>query len=81
MNAIVQAAPITFNLIANHPDATVFKATRGFLFLPATHENAGNYWSSTEVDIANAYYFWIYSDGDHRINHGPRDVARPFTAF
>ena len=54
----------------------VFKATRGFLFLPATHENAGNYWSSSEFDIANAYYFWIYSDGDHHINHGPRDLAK-----
>lgn len=71
----------SYTLLTVHGQlGAVFKAARGFLFLPYTTAKMGCYWSSTEYsNPGNAFYFYFYdSSPDVAYNVRSREFgARP----
>ncbi|MCR5351014.1 MAG: hypothetical protein K6E35_00755, partial [Bacteroidales bacterium] len=68
-------------LTVHGQQGVVIKADRGFLFLPARSSSYVDYWSSTEYDSYDAWYFEFSSSGGHHLDDDDRTgeyAVRPF---
>lgn len=57
-------------MVVHGLEGAVFKADRGFLFLPSQNSGIGHYWSSTEYDvISNHVWLLFFRSSQHYVGH------------